>query len=137
MKRKTIIFCKTAALILSAIVASFGLFRLTIGDFYPETIGLLIWVISPYAFFLLVTYLLERLTSIPQVPGIGFVISILITFFSLLIYLPSLNHESSTEGLIFIFVPLWIFFGGFPLLGLCVLGAWLQHRESVKKTILQ
>lgn len=132
MKRETIIFCKTVALILSAIVAIFGLLRLTVGEFNPGIIGFLVWVISPYAVFLSATYLLERFTSIPQVPGIGFFISILILIFSLLVYVPSLNHESSTEGLIFIFVPFWIFFGSFPFLGLCVLGAWLANRQYKK-----
>lgn len=97
-------------------------------------IGILVvfaWGIAPYGCFWLATYLFERFTSIQQVPGIGYVIAILILIYSLLVYVPPLNHESSTEGLIFIFAPLWLYFAC-PILGLCVLVAWLSNRPLQK-----
>ena len=132
MQPKTKIAFKNFSLMLSVLVTVIVFLKMADLTLGIELIVFVIWTISPYVCFFLVTYLLERFTSIPQVPGMGFIIAVLMLGFTLLTY-PGLlwnGHHSSTEGLIFIFAPFWLFVGSFPLLGLCVLVSWLSNKQE-------
>ena len=86
---------------------------------------------KPLGFYvLLATYLLERFTSIAQIPGMNLIISLLMLGFTLITYLSVLfgDHSSSTEGLIFVFIPFWLYVGSTALGGLGLLIAWLSNR---------
>jgi hypothetical protein len=58
------------------------------------------------------------------------VISLLMLGFTLITYLSVLfsDHSSSTEGLIFVFIPFWLYVGSTALGGLGLLIAWLSDR---------
>jgi hypothetical protein len=129
MTRKTKIVLKNTLLTISCIVTGIAFLRPADDDAGISIIIPLLWVTGPYILFWLVTYLLERFSSIHQVPGIGFGISIFVFVYALTVYLKPLNHKSSTEGLIFLFAPLWLYFLLLPSLGLCVLVAWLSNRQ--------
>ena len=134
MKRETKIFLKNTSLLVSGMVTIVSMIR-DAGD--GEGSGMLVWFLwgtGPYIVFWLATWLLERFSSMRQVPGIGFGISIFILLYALLAYLEPLDHKSSTEGLIFIFAPLWLYFLLLPLLGVCMLVAWLLDRQMEKES---
>ncbi len=129
MKPRAIILIKTCALILSAIVTVLTMWHASGQTIDIGILGFMIWGISPYVCFFIATYLLERFTSVPHIPGIGFLIAFLMLAFTLLAYLGTLNDTSSTYGLIFVFVPFWLFAGSFLLLGISVLVVWLANRR--------
>jgi len=112
MQRRQVIVFKNYVLLAAAFVAAGVGFAMS-GPFEPGSVVILFWIISPYLYFLLATYLFETLTSVTQVPAIGLVISFLMLGFTLITY-PSVlfgDHNSSTEGLIFIFIPFWLYVG--------------------------
>ena len=106
MKRETKIFLKNIFLVLSGLVTIHSFLRaVDTGVGILGILPILLWGTGPYILFWIATYLLERFSSMRQVPGIGFGISIFILLYALGVYLEPLNHKSSTEGLIFIFAP--------------------------------
>lgn len=128
MKRETTILLKNICLGLSCLITVVGFLRPAIGDGNPGILIVSLWGMGPCLLFWFATYMLERFSSIPQVPGIGFGISILVAVYSFAVYAEPLNHKSSTEGLIFIFAPLWLYLLLLPLLGVCVFFAWLWNK---------
>ena len=129
MQPKTVSVTKLLALIIAALVTVFAMQRAAEQSIDAGTVGFMIWAISPYVCFFLATHFLERFTLIPQLPGIGLAIAMLMLGFTLLAYIGTLGDTSSTYALIFLFVPLWLFIGSFFLLGLATLVAWLSNRR--------
>jgi hypothetical protein len=134
MKRETKIILKSICLAVSCIVTIIGFLRPADDDAGIGILVVLLWGTGPYLIFWLATYLLERFSSIRQVPGIGFGISVFVAIYALAVYAEPLNHKSSTEGLIFLFAPLWLYLLLLPLLGLCVFVAWLSNRQLEKES---
>jgi hypothetical protein len=132
MKRESKILLKNICLGVAGVVTIVGFLRSAGEDANIEVLVLLLWGTGPYLLFWIATNLLERFSSIPQVPGIGFGISILIALYALGVYAEPLNHKSSTEGLIFVFAPLWLYLLLLPLLGVCVFSAWLLRNSRQK-----
>ena len=129
MKRETKILLKNICPGVACLVTIVGFLRGADEDTNVGILVVLLWGTGPYLLFWLATYLLERFSSIPQVPGIGFGISILVALYALGVYAEPLDHKSSTEGLIFIFAPLWLYLLLLPLLGVCVFCAWLLRKS--------
>jgi len=129
MTRESKIIFKNTCLAASCIVTIIAFLRAADDDAGVGILVVLLWGTGPYILFWLATYLLERFSSMRQVPGIGFGISIFIVMYALAVYLEPLNHKSSTEGLVYVFAPLWLYFLLLPLLGLCILVAWLSNRS--------
>lgn len=131
MKPKTIILIKTCALILSAIVTVVTMWHASGQTMDIGVLGFMLWGISPYICFSIVTYLLERFTATPHIRMIGCFISFLMLGFTLLGYKSMFGNRSgsSTDALVFVFVPLWLFIGSFLLLGLGSLISWLSARR--------
>jgi len=129
MTRETKIKLKNTFLAASCIVTIIAFLRSADNDAGIGILVVLLWGTGPYLVFWLATYLLERFSRMRQGPGIGFGISIFILLYALAVYLEPLNHKSSTEGLIYIFAPLWLYLLLFPLLGLCTFFAWLSDRQ--------
>jgi len=129
MKGETKILLKKTLLVVSIVVTVIAFLRSVSDDAGAGILVVLLWGIGPYLLFWLATYFLERFSSMPQVPGIGFGLSIPILIYALAVYLEPLNHKSSTEGLIFIFAPLWLYIFTLPALGLCILVARLLSRD--------
>ena len=128
MQRETIISIKLAALAIAALTTVAVM--LHAGEANPDAgfILFLLWGISPYIFFLATTALLERFTSIYRICEIACVISVLMLAFTLLTYIGTLNDRSSTYGLIFIFVPIYLFVGSLGILIVSVIIS-LQLRQ--------
>jgi hypothetical protein len=89
----------------------------------------IIWAISPYLCFWAAVYLLSRYTSLSGILVSGLVVSLLMLGFTVLTYV-ALDDTSSTYALVFIFVPIWLYIGGFGLLGISVFISWLTKRGS-------
>lgn len=133
MKSETKTTLKNVFLLTSTVVTVNAFLRAVDEDAGAGILIVLLWGIGPYILFLVLTLLLERFSSMRQGPGIGFGISIFILLYALGVYLEPLNHKSSTEGLIFMFAPLWLYFFIPPVFGICTLLAWLTNRQSEKR----
>ena len=129
MTRQTKIVLKNICLGLSSFVTIVGFNRAVDDDPGIGVLIVFLWGTGPYLLFWLVTYLLERFTSIRQVPAMGLGISLLIVVYAFAVYFQPLDHKSSTEGLIFIFAPLWLYISVLPLLGFCLLIALVSNRQ--------
>ena len=92
----------------------------------------LCWAISPYIVFFVLGVVAERLTPVPQAPFIACIVSLLMLAFTLLAYIGTLEGDkSSTSGLIFLFIPLYLYMGSFALLvGGLVLASVLERRKG-------
>jgi hypothetical protein len=134
VRSKTAVIIKKAALITGLLFAG-GTLIFTGGlASVLAAIIFSLWVASPYLVVAIGSRLVERHTQVPGRYGIGSVVAILMSAFSLMAYVGTLGDKSSTYGLIFIFVPLWLHIGGIGLYGICILIAWLaewsQQRAS-------
>ena len=130
MQPRTVVTLKNFSLLISLAVSVYALVRESGGSFDVGMIGFVVWVVSPYVLFFLATLLLARYTPVRQLPAIGFVIAVLMLAFTVYAYIVSLNGQSSTEALIFVFAPLWLFISAFPLLGISTLVFWLFNKRS-------
>jgi hypothetical protein len=130
MERSLVATIKNITLLVSTFVALYASRSMSDGSLDGVEVALTVWVISPYLAFFLLTYFLERYTSVKQLPGIALVISLLVLALTTFAYLTVAfgDHRSSTEGLIFIFLPLWLLIGSFGLLGVALLVVWLSRR---------
>jgi hypothetical protein len=126
VKPETKIILKNICLALSCIVTIIAFLRPADGV-APGLLLVLLWGTGPYIVFWIATFLLERFSKIPQVPGIGFGMSILVLLYALACYLTPLNHKRSTEALIYFFAPYWLYVFVLPALGFLVLAAWLTN----------
>jgi len=95
-----------------------------------------LWTILPYGTFFLISYIFNNRKLSNIVPIATCVTSILIFLFSLIVYIDGiLIHTSSTSALLFLFVPIYILFGGPLTLGiifwLLKLFNRLRKRENI------
>jgi hypothetical protein len=134
MQSVTRITIKKAALVTAIMIAAGPLFLALSGDSFSAAALFTLWVTSPYLVFHVVSTLVERFTQVPGRYTVGVVFAALMLGFTLLAYISTYGDKSSTYGLIFIFVPLWLHVMGVGLYGFCVLISWLvewsQRRAS-------
>ena len=71
------------------------------------------WAVSPYVVFFAASALLERFASTFIMSTIFCIISVLMLASTLFFYVGTLTGESSTEALIFIFAPVYLYIGSF------------------------
>jgi hypothetical protein len=134
MRRDKIGITKVVASVISAIVALSAALVASGGVGDPTMLVFLLWIISPYALFLLISWIFERFTKAPARHGIACVVAILMFVFSMFAYADTAADSSSTYGLIFIFVPLWLNIGGPAIFGICLLLAWLAKMVSSRSS---
>ena len=120
---------KTAALILAAITPLVVALLLTKGKIGGEFFAILIWDISPYVCFFVVTALVERFSTIPRILHINAAIAVLILVFSVWAYSLALDKTDTSE-LIFIFGPVWVYVVSFFALGMTCLAIRLSARAN-------
>ncbi len=113
-----------------AVGSLFWIFFIDPVDLELDQFLFLLWLVSPFAGFLIVSLLTERFSSIRHVPTIGLVIAILMFAFRLMCYVGVATDRSSTVGLLFLFEPFWLWVGAFPIYGVSVLIAWSDNRQS-------
>ncbi len=117
------------ALAISAIVTVWAMLRAADWQVDFAAIALISWAISPYVVLYTVSVLLARYTSLPKAALVSGVVSVLMLAFTLLIYIGTAGGDSSsTDALVFIFVPIWLYIGGFALLVVGLLAAWIISK---------
>ena len=89
------------------------------------------WAISPFIIFHLAGRLIRRLIKAPHLPLISAIIAVLMLAFTLVTYVGSMNSDSSTEALIYVFVPIYLYIGSLFLLTLGTVIAWVTGRSRV------
>jgi hypothetical protein len=93
------------------------------------TLVFVIWAISPYGSFFAASRLLTRLIPSANLAIPSAVIAAIMLVFTVWAYVGTLGDTSSTHALIFIFVPLYLYVGGFFLLSIA-LGVSLFLRRT-------
>ena len=121
---KTVVI-KKGSLVTGVMVAGVSLILAGSGGSVLAAVCFATWVCSPYLVLGVISKLFERFTKIPGRHVIGCVFACITLGFTLLSYIGTLGDKSSTYGLIFIFVPLWLYVGGVGLYLLSILIAWL------------
>lgn len=106
---------ETSALLLSIFVPGVCLPRSAGWEISSGHIPFILWVVSPYICLFLLDVLLQRAKRIPEMPLFFCVVSLLMLGFTLFAYVGTMGDKSSTYGLIFIFVPFYLYVGSFIL----------------------
>ena len=119
-------------LAISAVVTIWAMLRAADWQMDFAGLALICLAISPYVVLYAVGVLLEKYTSLPRVALVSCVVAVLMLAFTLLAYIGTLGDTSSTYALIFIFVPINLYIGGFALLVIGLLAAWLIARLATK-----
>ena len=112
MNDKDLRVIEISALSISVIVTVLAMMRAAAWEIKSGTFLFILWGISPYLFLFLVDVLLRKIKPIPKMFLVFCVASLLMLGFTLLAYVGTLGDRSSTYGLIFLFVPFYLFVGG-------------------------
>lgn len=91
----------------------------------------LIWVVSPYVIFWLAGRLFRKFISAPHIPVIAAVIAVLMLAFTIFAYGESYNTGSSTEALVYVIAPIYLYAGSLFLLSLGTAIDWLIGRRNM------
>lgn len=129
MSEKTFRIIEFAALFLCIIVTVLAMLRAAGWQVNRGAVLFILWAISPYLCLCLADRVLRKIASIPRMPLVFCVISILMLGFTLLAYIGTLGDSSSNYALIFLFVPVYLLLGSFILL-VVGLGLALFFRPS-------
>ena len=130
MSEKTLSGIEIAALSISIVVTLLVMLRASAWSFDAGIFLFMLWAVSPYFCLYSADIALRKLTSIPKLPLIFCIISLLLLASTLVIYLGTLNDSSSTYALIFIFVPIYLFIGSFLLLGAGLIFGLLSKKSQ-------
>lgn len=93
----------------------------------------IIWAVSPYLFVILVDFISSRYADMPKMHIVLCLLSLLMLGVTGLVYGAGLTGESSTESLIFIFLPLYLNIGSFIILALSFGVLYFTRRYSKTK----
>lgn len=117
-----------AALLIAAVITVFSMLKSAAGNFDLGTLVFMAWAVSPYLMVLIVSALLARFASPPKLSLVTGVVATLMLAVTAVIYLGSLDGSSSTEALIFVFLPLYLLVGGLGTFGVGLGISWLAVR---------
>jgi hypothetical protein len=99
------------ALAISAIVTALTMLRAAEWKIDFSGFLFLCWALSPYVFLLILSFLIDKFTSLPKKSLVFCITAILMLVFTLLAYVGTLGDESSTSALIFVFAPVYLYVG--------------------------
>jgi len=88
------------------------------------------WTISPFVIFYFAGRLFRKFIRASQLSLISAIIALLMLVFTAVTYYGSMNSGSSTEALVYIFVPVYLYIGSLFLLILGAVFAWLTSRNK-------
>jgi hypothetical protein len=125
MRSETANVIKKVALVVGELTAAITLLLSATDVPFLALIAFVFWVTSPYLVMIVVSRLVERFTEVPGRYTVGCVVALLMLAFSLMTYIGTFGDKSSTYGLIFLFIPLWLHIGGVGLYSMCILISWL------------
>lgn len=132
MDNKKLRIIEIAALSVSVIVTVFTMLRAAEWQIDSATILFIFWGISPYICLFLVDVLLKKIAPSLNLFLVFCSASLLMLGFTILAYVGTLGDESSTFGLIFLFVPFYLYIGGIIFLGGGLIWALLTKSRKDK-----
>jgi hypothetical protein len=130
MSEKNLRAIEISALVLSIIVTLLAMLRAAAWSIDSGMLLFMLWAVSPYICFFFADIVLRKLLSLPKMPLIFCVISLLLLGSTLVTYIGTMNDRSSTYALIFLFVPIYLYIGSFILLGASIIFALLSKRSQ-------
>lgn len=116
-----------AALTAAAVVTVFAMVRAAASSIDGGTVFFMAWAISPYVCFFLAARLIKQFLRVPHTARLACLISFLMLTLTVNAYVWSPTDTSSTDSLIFIFIPLYLYVGSLLMLTIGVGVAWLVH----------
>ena len=125
MRSQTANVIKKVALVVGELTAAITLLLSATDVPFLALIAVVFWVTSPYLVMIVVSRLVERFTEVPGRDTVGCVVALLMLAFSLMSYIGTFGDKSSTYGLVFLFIPLWLHIAGVGLYSMCILISWL------------
>ena len=84
------------------------------------TLVFIIWAISPYVAFFAASRILSRVLPFSNLAIPSTVIAAMMLAFTFFAYIGTIGDPSSTDALIFVFVPLYLYIGSFFLLSVAL-----------------
>jgi len=118
------------ALFLAAAITIYAMARAAGGGLDLGTVAFMAWGISPYVLLAIVALLLSKFASPSRLWTVTLVVGILMLVATIFAYIVSMNGQSSTEALVFVFVPLYLMVGGIVTLALGLGLSWLVKRKT-------
>jgi quinol-cytochrome oxidoreductase complex cytochrome b subunit len=134
MNTKKLRAVELAALAIAAVITVLLMLRAAEWNIDLGVLLFIVWAVSPYICFYIASILVEKFTSLSNVPLISCIVSLLMLAFTFITYLASLNDTSSASSLIFVFVPLLLYIGSFSVLIIGLVLIKLFRRRSSSKT---
>ena len=120
------------ALAISTIVTVLAMLRASEWSIDSSVLLFIGWAVSPYLFLLVMSFLLNKFTSLPYKSVIFCFTSILMLVFTLLAYVGTLGNKSSTSALIFVFAPVYLYVGSVIVLIVGLITARLFGRSKTE-----
>ena len=118
------------ALAISAIVTALTMLRAAQWKIDFSGFLFLCWALSPYVFLLILSFLIDKFTSLPKKSLVFCITAILVLILTLLAYVGTLGDESSTSALIFVFAPVYLYVGAVIVLIGGLITARLFGRQT-------
>jgi membrane-associated HD superfamily phosphohydrolase len=116
MNDKNLRAIEISALSVSIIVTTLAMLRAAAGEISSGAFLFILWAVSPHICLFLVDVALRKIAPTLKMSLVFCVTSLLMLGFTLLAYVGTLGDKSSTYGLIFVFVPFYLYIGGIILL---------------------
>lgn len=133
MKGSTLRLVSVMALTLSVFLTVWAMMRAANWDIGLGGLPFVLWAVSPYFVVLAVEVLNRKVAALPKIPAVYPVLSLLmlgVTFFA---YELSLTGESSTESLIFLILPVFLYAGSFLVLALAFVISFVARSYAKRK----
>ena len=129
MFKSKLTLIEIAALVIAAAITVYLMLRSAAWVVDGGTLAFLAWAVSPYLIFYLAGRLFRKFLPIPHLAVITFVIALLMLAFSATVYFSVIWGSSSTEALIFLVVPVYLYIGSIFLLTLGTAIAWFTRKK--------
>lgn len=118
-----------AALVIASVITVYLMLRSAEWMVDGGTLAFLAWAVSPYLIFHLAGRLFRKFLPVPHLAMITLIIALLMLAFSATVYFSATRARSSTEGLIFLVVPIYLYIGSLFLLTLGTAIAWFTRKK--------
>lgn len=133
MNGKNLRFIEISALSVSVVATVLTMLRAAAWEIKPEAFLFIIWGVSPYICLFLFDAALRWIAPIPKMVSVFCVTSLLMLGLTLFAYVGALGDESSTDSLIFLFVPIYLYIGAAVFLGGGLIWALLSKPSKERR----
>ncbi len=121
------------ALALSVLVTIWSMGRSSEWSFDIGALLFILWTLSPYVFVFSAELLSRKIPAVPEIPLVFCILSILMLGLTYYDYITAMNGESSTEALVYVFVPIYLYFGSVVILTVSFIIAFFVKRSRRRK----